>query len=95
MAAAIGRQDIATWAAANNIARPARRNRHERELPHACTLRYNSGVEITLNRKVAIITGEASGIGLATVLAYLDSGIEGVVAVDIAARAAARAASAS
>jgi dihydroanticapsin dehydrogenase len=48
-------------------------------------VRYNSGVEITLNQKVAIITGAASGIGLATVLAYLDSGIEGVVAVDIAA----------
>ena len=30
------------------------------------------------------MTGAASGIGLATVLSYLDSGAAGVVAVDIA-----------
>jgi len=42
-------------------------------------------VNITLDGKVAIVTGAASGIGLATVLAYLESGIAGVVGVDVAA----------
>ena len=41
-------------------------------------------MQIELNGKVAIVTGVASGIGLATVIRYLESGIEGVVAVDIA-----------
>jgi NAD(P)-dependent dehydrogenase (short-subunit alcohol dehydrogenase family) len=41
-------------------------------------------MQITLSNKTAVITGAASGIGLATVLAYLDSDITGVVAVDIA-----------
>lgn len=41
-------------------------------------------MQINLNGKVAVITGAASGIGLATVLSYLESGIEGVVGVDLA-----------
>jgi NAD(P)-dependent dehydrogenase (short-subunit alcohol dehydrogenase family) len=42
-------------------------------------------VEVTLRGKVAIVTGAASGIGLATVLKYLEAGAAGVVAVDVAA----------
>lgn len=42
-------------------------------------------MEISLKNKVAIITGAASGVGLATTLCLLESGISGVVAVDIAA----------
>jgi NAD(P)-dependent dehydrogenase (short-subunit alcohol dehydrogenase family) len=41
-------------------------------------------VEITLAGKTAIVTGAASGIGLATVLRYLDAGVDGVVGVDVA-----------
>jgi NAD(P)-dependent dehydrogenase (short-subunit alcohol dehydrogenase family) len=41
-------------------------------------------MQISLAGKVAIVTGAASGIGLATVLAFLDAGAEGVVAVDVA-----------
>lgn len=41
-------------------------------------------MQIELTGKVAIMTGAASGIGLATVRSYLDSGIDGVVAVDVA-----------
>ncbi|HZK81649.1 MAG TPA: SDR family oxidoreductase [Humisphaera sp.] len=40
---------------------------------------------VSLAGKVAIVTGAASGIGLAIVAAYLDAGADGVVAVDIAA----------
>jgi dihydroanticapsin dehydrogenase len=40
-------------------------------------------MQIQLTGKVAIITGAASGIGLAAVARYLDSGIDGVVTVDI------------
>jgi NAD(P)-dependent dehydrogenase (short-subunit alcohol dehydrogenase family) len=39
-------------------------------------------VEITLEGKVAVVTGAASGIGLAVTRAYLDCHARGVVAVD-------------
>ena len=39
---------------------------------------------VTLEGKTAVVTGAASGIGLATVRKYLDSGAAHVVAVDIA-----------
>jgi NAD(P)-dependent dehydrogenase (short-subunit alcohol dehydrogenase family) len=42
-------------------------------------------VQISLAGKSAIVTGAASGIGLATVEAFLGAGIEGIVAVDVAA----------
>jgi NAD(P)-dependent dehydrogenase (short-subunit alcohol dehydrogenase family) len=42
-------------------------------------------VEVTLRGKTAIVTGAASGIGLATVLKYLEADAAGVVAVDVAA----------
>jgi NAD(P)-dependent dehydrogenase (short-subunit alcohol dehydrogenase family) len=42
-------------------------------------------VNVTLTGKVAIVTGAASGIGLATVLKFLESDAKGVVAVDVAA----------
>lgn len=41
-------------------------------------------MQIELTGKVAIVTGAASGIGLSTVISYLDSGIMGIIAVDIA-----------
>jgi NAD(P)-dependent dehydrogenase (short-subunit alcohol dehydrogenase family) len=41
-------------------------------------------VEVTLRGKTAIVTGAASGIGLATVLKYLEADAAGVVAVDVA-----------
>ena len=41
-------------------------------------------MNVTLAGKSAIVTGAASGIGLATVLKYLEAGAAGVVAVDIA-----------
>ncbi len=41
-------------------------------------------MQITLAGKAAIVTGAASGIGLATVLKYLEAGVDGVVAVDVA-----------
>ncbi len=47
-------------------------------------------MKVTLTGKVAIVTGAASGIGLATVLRFLDSGIDGVVAVDVAPEAPAQ-----
>jgi NAD(P)-dependent dehydrogenase (short-subunit alcohol dehydrogenase family) len=37
-----------------------------------------------LKGKSAVITGAASGVGLATALQFLDSGLEGLIAVDIA-----------
>jgi NAD(P)-dependent dehydrogenase (short-subunit alcohol dehydrogenase family) len=40
-------------------------------------------MNVTLAGKIAIVTGAASGIGLAVVRAYLDAGADGVVAVDI------------
>jgi NAD(P)-dependent dehydrogenase (short-subunit alcohol dehydrogenase family) len=40
-------------------------------------------MNVTLAGKTAIVTGAASGIGLATVLKYLEAEIDGVVAVDI------------
>jgi NAD(P)-dependent dehydrogenase (short-subunit alcohol dehydrogenase family) len=43
-------------------------------------------MQVSLAGKTAIVTGAASGIGLAIVRQYLDSEIEGVVAVDVAAR---------
>lgn len=42
-------------------------------------------MQVTLAGKVAIVTGAASGIGLAIVKQYLNSGIVGLVAVDLAA----------
>src|SRR5689334_8627109 len=41
-------------------------------------------MNVTLCGKSAIVTGAASGIGLATVLQFLESDIAGVVAVDFA-----------
>jgi len=41
-------------------------------------------MNVSLAGKSAIVTGAASGIGLATVLQFLDSGVAGVVAVDLA-----------
>ena len=41
-------------------------------------------MNVTLSGKTAIVTGAASGIGLAIVLKYLESGADGVVAVDVA-----------
>ena len=41
-------------------------------------------MHVSLAGKTAIVTGGASGIGLATVKQFLDSGIVGVVAVDLA-----------
>jgi len=43
-------------------------------------------MQVRLDGKVAIITGAASGIGLASVLAYIEAGASGVVAVDVAER---------
>ena len=40
-------------------------------------------MNVTLAGKTAIVTGAASGIGLAVARAYLDAGVDGVVAVDI------------
>ena len=42
-------------------------------------------MRVTLSGKTAVVTGAASGIGLATVLQYLESDAAGVVAVDVAA----------
>ncbi len=39
---------------------------------------------VTLAGKVAIVTGAASGIGLATVIKFLEAGADGVIAVDLA-----------
>jgi dihydroanticapsin dehydrogenase len=43
-------------------------------------------VNVTLDGKVAIVTGAAGGIGLATVREFLESGAKGVVGVDLAER---------
>ena len=43
-------------------------------------------MKVTLDGKVAIVTGAASGIGLATVRQFLESGAKGVVGVDVAER---------
>ena len=40
-------------------------------------------MNVTLAGKTAIVTGAASGIGLAIVLKYLDADADGVVAVDV------------
>jgi NAD(P)-dependent dehydrogenase (short-subunit alcohol dehydrogenase family) len=40
-------------------------------------------VKISLEGKVAVVTGAASGVGLAVIQQYLDSGIHGLVAVDL------------
>src|SRR3954454_3232765 len=47
--------------------------------------RRSENVDVTLRGKTAIVTGAASGIGLATVLKYLEADAAGVVAVDVAA----------
>lgn len=39
---------------------------------------------VQLNGKTAILTGAASGVGLATAIQFLESGIERLIAVDIA-----------
>ena len=49
-------------------------------------------MNVRLTGKTAIVTGAASGIGLATVLKFLDAEAAGVVAVDISERPAALAA---
>lgn len=41
-------------------------------------------MDVKLTGKTAIVTGAASGIGCATVLKFLDAGVAGVIAVDIA-----------
>jgi dihydroanticapsin dehydrogenase len=41
-------------------------------------------MRVSLDGKIAIVTGAASGIGLATVLKFVEAGAPGVVAVDIA-----------
>lgn len=41
-------------------------------------------MKVSLAGKVAVVTGAASGIGLAIVQQYLESGIQGLVAVDVA-----------
>ena len=41
-------------------------------------------IRMNLQGRVAIVTGAASGIGLATALRYLEAGATGIVAVDIA-----------
>jgi NAD(P)-dependent dehydrogenase (short-subunit alcohol dehydrogenase family) len=41
-------------------------------------------MQVTLSGKTAIVTGAASGIGLATVLQFLESGAQAVIAVDAA-----------
>src|SRR3954454_7126026 len=46
--------------------------------------RRSENVDVTLRGKTAIVTGAASGIGLATVLKYLEAGAAGVIAVDVA-----------
>ena len=43
-------------------------------------------MNVTLDGKVAIVTGAAGGIGLATVREFLESGAKGVVGVDVAER---------
>jgi len=45
-------------------------------------------VKVTLDGKVASVTGAAGGIGLATVQEFLASGAKGVVGVDVADRPA-------
>jgi hypothetical protein len=47
------------------------------------TRTVKQNMEINLKNKVAIVTGAASGVGLATTLCLLESGITGVVAVDL------------
>src|SRR3954447_13809580 len=47
--------------------------------------RAGGNVQVTLQGKTAIVTGAASGIGLATVLKFLEAEAAGVVAVDRAA----------
>ena len=41
-------------------------------------------MKVSLAGKVAVVTGAASGIGLAVVRQYLESGVKGLVAVDVA-----------
>ena len=41
-------------------------------------------MQVTLAGKVAIVTGAASGIGLATLVKFLEAGVDGVIAVDLA-----------
>jgi NAD(P)-dependent dehydrogenase (short-subunit alcohol dehydrogenase family) len=48
--------------------------------------RYFKAMQVLLTGKAAIVTGAASGIGLATVLEFLESAVKGIVAVDIAAK---------
>ena len=41
-------------------------------------------MQVSLSEKIAVVTGAASGIGLATVLKFVEAGAAGVVAVDLA-----------
>lgn len=47
-------------------------------------------MEVTLRGKIAIVTGAASGVGLATVEQYLNSHVTGLIAVDLAAEPASK-----
>jgi NAD(P)-dependent dehydrogenase (short-subunit alcohol dehydrogenase family) len=40
-------------------------------------------MNVTLAGKTTIVTGAASGIGLAVVRKYLEAGADGVIAVDV------------
>src|SRR5205823_5297307 len=70
------------------IDRPARPRSLSLGPCHRCLIRFTSVatthlVNVTLAGKTAVITGAASGIGLAAVARFLEAGARGVVAVDV------------